>query len=102
MFFCVEGHIIIFKEEIGEVVVDASTRQLDDGLFLGPKASEGDLGIGSRRNEGKFLWRKDMTGKGFAVTPNGLNINANRVFGKDAGDGLLAMGKIEIELTVDS
>ena len=98
MFFCVEGHIIIFKEEIGEVVVDASTCQLDDGLFLCPKASEGDLGIGSRRNKVKFLWREDMTGKGFAVTANGLNINANRVFGKDASNSLTAMGKVEIEV----
>lgn len=47
MFFRVEGHIIIFKEEIGEVVVDASTSQLHNSLFLCPKASEGDLGIRS-------------------------------------------------------
>ena len=97
MFFCVEGHIIIFKEEIGEVVVDASTRQLDDGLFLGPKASEGDLGIGSRRNEGKFFWGKDITGKGFAVTTNGLDINTNRAFRKSTSNSLLAMGEVEME-----
>lgn len=98
MFFCVKVHIIIFKEKIGEIVIDASTSQLDDRLFLCPKASEGDLGIRSRRNEGKFLWRKDMTGEGFAVTTNGFDINANRPFGDDAGNGLAAMGKVEIEV----
>ena len=102
MFFCVKVHIIIFKEKIGEIVIDASTSQLDDRLFLCPEASEGDLGIGNRRNEGKFLWRKDMTGEGFAVTTNGFDINANRPFRNDAGNGLTAMGKGEVELTVDS
>ncbi len=47
MFFRVGGHIIIFKEEIGEVVVDASTSQLHNSLFLCPKTGEGDLRIWS-------------------------------------------------------
>lgn len=36
-----------------------------------------------------------MTGEGFAVTANGFDINANRPFGDDAGNGLAAMGEIE-------
>ena len=47
VFFCVKRHIIIFKEEVGEVVIDASTCELDNGFLLCPKTSEGDLRIGS-------------------------------------------------------
>lgn len=39
-----------------------------------------------------------MTGEGCAVTANGFDINANRSFGDDAGNGLAAMGKVEIEV----
>ena len=80
MFFCVKVHIITFKEKIGEIVIDASTRQLDDGLFLSPKSGEGNFGVRSRRDKGKFFWGEDMTGKRFAVATDCLNINANRVF----------------------
>ena len=47
MFFRVEGHIIIFKEEVGKVVIDASTCEFDNGFLLCPKTGEGDLRIWS-------------------------------------------------------
>ena len=47
VFFCVKRHIIIFKEEVGKVIVDASTSEFDNGFFLCPKTGEGDLRIGS-------------------------------------------------------
>lgn len=38
-----------------------------------------------------------MTGEGFAVTANGFDINANRPFGDDAGNGLFAVTDIKLE-----
>ena len=102
MFFRVEGHIIIFKEKIGEIVIDASTCEFDNGFLLCPKTGEGNFGVRSRRDKGKFFWGEDMTGKRFAVTTNRLDINTYRSFRKDTSNGLFAMGEIEIELTVDS
>ncbi len=102
MFFCVKVHIIIFKEEVRKVVIDASTCEFDNGFLLSPKSGEGNFGVRSRRDKGKFLWGKDMTCKGFAVTTNRLDINTYRSFRKDTSNGLFAMGKGEIELTVDS
>ena len=97
MFFRVEGHIIIFKEKIGEIVIDASTCEFDNGFLLCPKTGKGDLRIWSRRDKGEFLWVKDMTCKGFAVTTNGLDINTYRSFRKDTSNGLFAMGEVEME-----
>ncbi len=97
MFFRVEGHIIIFKEKIGEIVIDASTCEFDNGFLLCPKTGEGDLRIWSRRDKGEFLRGKDMTREGFAVTTNGLDINTYRSFRKDTSNGLFAMGEVEME-----
>ena len=47
VFFCVKRHIIIFKEEVGKVVIDASTCKFDNGFLLCPKTGEGDLRIWS-------------------------------------------------------
>ena len=47
VFFCVKRHIIIFKEEVGMVVIDASTCEFDNGFLLCPKTGEGDLRIWS-------------------------------------------------------
>ena len=47
VFFCVKRHIIIFKEEVGKVVIDASTCEFDNGFLLCPKTGEGDLRIWS-------------------------------------------------------
>ena len=96
MFFCVEGHIIIFKEEIGEVVVDAATCEFDNGFLLCPEAGEGDLGIGRGLDKGKFLGRKDVTGEGFTITSYALDINADGVWRENTGYSGFAMRKIKV------
>ena len=77
MVLGVEGHSVTGGEKMGEVIIDASPRELDNGFLLRPQAGEGDLGIGRGGNKGKFLWRKHMTGKRFAVTPDALDIDTD-------------------------
>ena len=97
VLFGVERHIIIFKEEIGEVVVNTATGEFDDGFFLCPEAGEGDLGVGSGGYEGEFLWGEDMTGEGFVVTADALDVDANGTGGNDAGKGGTTVGEVEVE-----
>jgi hypothetical protein len=82
---------------VAQVVCDACAEELQDCLFLCPKTGEGDLRIWSRRDKGEFLWGKDMTREGFAVTTNRLDINTYRSFRKDTSNGLFAMGEVEME-----
>ena len=96
MFLCAEGHIIIFREEIGEIIVNASPCEFDNGFFLCPKPCEGDLRVGSGGHQSKFLEREDMTSQGFAVAPDALDVNAYRLRGDSTGNGIFAMGKVEI------
>lgn len=97
VLFGVERHIIIFKEEIGEVVVNTATGEFDDGFFLCPEAGEGDLGVGSGGDEGEFLWGEDMTGEGLVVTADALDVDANGTGGNDAGKGGTTVGEVEME-----
>ena len=96
VIFCVEGHIIIFKEEIGEVVVDAATSELDNRFFLCPETDEWNLGVGRGLDKSEFLRGEDVTSEGFAVTANCLNINAYGLMGKDTSDRGFAMGNIKV------
>ena len=102
MFLCVEGHIIIFREKVGEIIVNAAPREFDNGFFLCPKPCEGDLRVGSGGHLSKFLGREDMTSQGFAVAPDALDVNAYRLRGDSTGNGIFAMGKVEKKLRVES
>ena len=97
VLFGVERHIIIFKEEIGEVVVNTAAGEFDDGFFLCPEAGEGDLGVGSGGDEGEFLWGEDMTGEGLVVTADALDVDANGTGGNDAGKGGTTVGEVEMK-----
>ena len=97
VLFGVKRHIIIFKEEIGEVVVDAATCEFDDGFFLRPEAGEGDLGVGSGGDEGEFLGGEDIAGEGLAVTTDALDVDANGTGGNDTGEGGTTVGEVEME-----
>ena len=92
-----EGHIIIFIEEVGKVVVDASTCELDNGFLLCPKASEGNLGIRGLGYLCKLAVIEDMTGKRFAITTNTLDVDANGRSGKGYSKGGFAMTDIKVE-----
>ena len=92
-----EGHIIIFKKEVGEVIVDAPTCELDNGFLLCPKASEGNLGIRGLGYLCKLAVIEDMTGKRFTITTDTLDVNANGRSGKGYSNGLLAMTEIKVE-----
>ena len=97
VLFGVKRHIIIFKEEIGEVVVDAATCEFDDGFFLCPEAGEGDLGVGSGGDEGEFLGGEDIAGEGLVVTADALDVDANGTGGNDTGEGGTTVGEVEME-----
>ena len=97
VLFGVKRHIIIFKEEIGEVVVDAATCEFDDGFFLCPEAGEGDLGVRSGGDEGEFLGGEDMAGEGLVVTADALDVDANGTGGKDTGKGGTTVGEVEMK-----
>ena len=97
VLFGVKRHIIIFKEEIGEVVVDAATCEFDDGFFLCPEAGEEDLGVGSGGDEGEFLRGEDMAGEGLVVTADALDVDANGTGGNDAGKGGTTVGEVEMK-----
>ncbi len=97
MLFGVKRHIIIFKEEIGEVVVDAATCEFDDGFFLCPEAGEEDLGVGSGGDEGEFLRGEDMAGEGLVVTADALDVDADGTGGNDAGKGETTVGEVEMK-----
>ncbi len=95
--FGVKTYIIIFKEEVGEVVVDATTSEFDDGFFLCPEASERDLGVGSGGDEGELVGGEDMAGEGLVVTADALDVDADGTGGNDAGKGGTAVGEVEVK-----
>ena len=97
VFLGVEGHIIIFRKDVRQVIVNAAPRELDDGFFLRPKAGEGDLRVRSRCHRSKFFGGEDMTGERLAVTSDALNIDADRTRGNDTSNGGTAVGKIEVD-----
>ena len=97
VLFGVKRHIIIFKEEIGEVVVDAATCEFDDGFFLCPEAGEEDLGVGSGGDEGEFLGGENIAGEGLVVTADALDVDANGTGGNDTGEGGTTVGEVEME-----
>ena len=55
------GYIIIFKENIFQVIVNATPSELDDGFFLCPVSGKGDIGIGGGEDGGKLFVFEHMT-----------------------------------------
>ena len=93
-----ERHIIIFKEKILKVIVNATPREFDDGFFLCPVASEGKVGVGSRDDVVILFVVEDMTGKGIVESPDALHIHTYRFGRHYTRHGFLAMAQIKMNL----